>query len=464
MHLGKEADAYLLMKSTLDEFYTKKYAKRYKSDKEHYDRTMHMCIRRLRDKCAQAYIKAKEMNFPEAETQKALFCYLDLQRTGWKGWKKTKTFAKKVEELKEKLENTARASTSGATTSTPSTSAGGGHPKKSGSKQAPAETASGKKKETKPYSTKPHTAKNESKAEHKPKKSSESNATKPEKEDTKKRLAEQLVKKFKKPKSISLVAAYKLRHIKRSGHFKMSLNRYRTETQSFAMSENIGDLYRRWGSDRSIFRAVLIDDPVFKQRDIFVTLDGQDAATFSKHINFVTVRMKKVHQSGEITTDEVVITPELFNQKGNHFVLRYGWKGDDDREAWLNYSIQVTWSFHGGVEITSPWMSKKSAMVSLEPPFHYRTVSIEGEGDTLRKAGVRHAVVTFTSTVAGKSLTNRVTIKNRGAAPSAIVDIPEGRNGHTTATITWYLKGGKKITSRPIPVTGDILYWDELEV
>ena len=295
----------------------------------------------------------------------------------------------------------------------------------------------------------------------------EASKTKKEKEKGKKRGDQKgiakIAKKMAKPHAISLVASYRLRHIKRSGHFKMTLNRYRTENQAFIMSENIGDLYGRYGHDRSVFRAVLIDDPVFKQRDIFVTLDGQDANTFTRHINFVTVRMKKVHQNGETTTDEVVITPELFNAKGNNFVLRYGWKGDNDREAWLKYQIKATWSFHGGVEIETPWQSRDDAMVALTPPFHYRTITVEGEGGTLRSKGVRHAVIEFTSTVGGRKITDRITIKNEGTAPSAIVDIPEGPKGKTVAVITWHLKGGKTVTSKPIPVEGDILYWDELE-
>ncbi len=310
------------------------------------------------------------------------------------------------------------------------------------------------KKEEQPLSATPASDKPSSKTE------------KPAKEKEKKeksKEAKPAPKKAKAPHPISLIASYRLKHIKRSGHFKMTLNRFRTETQAFTMSENVGPLYRRWGSDPSVFRAVLIDDPVFKQRDIFVTLDGQDAATFSKHINFVTVRMRKRHQNGAVTTDEVVITPELFNEKGNNFVLRYGWKGDSDREAWLDYEIQTTWSFYGGVEITQPWERRNSAMLSVTPPFRYRTLSIEGDAQSLRAAKVRHAVITFESTIEGKTLKTQVTIRNKGTAPTALVDIPVGLDGKTTATITWYLKGGKKIVSKPIPVVGDILYWDELE-
>lgn len=261
---------------------------------------------------------------------------------------------------------------------------------------------------------------------------------------------------------ISLVASYKLRKIKRSGKLKYQLNHYRNERQAFAMAENIGDLFDKYGDDSSIFRAVNIDDPVFKQRDILITLDGQDSQTFGKHINFVTVQMKKLHQAGDLTTDEVVITPEIFNAQSNSFMMTYGWKGDDDRNRWINYQYRTIWSFHGGIEVKSDWAEKDSAVLSLKPPHSYRTVSIEGVGETLAKAKVRHAVVKITSYVEGKPIVTQTTVRNIGVAPSSVVDIPEGQDRVSTIDITWYMVGGKKMSAKSTSFEGDIVYWDEL--
>ena len=251
--------------------------------------------------------------------------------------------------------------------------------------------------------------------------------------------------------------------MKRSGKFRYDMKHYRTETQAFAMAENIGDLFSRYGNDPKVFRAVTIDDPVFKQREILVTLDGQDTDTFSRHLNFVTVQMEKHHQSGELTTDEVVITPEKFNNSGNAYSLSYGWKGDDDRQRWLGYSVKTLWSFHGGVEISESWSNKDSAMLSLEPPHRYRTITIEGDAERLSRQGVRHAVVTVTSQIGGQAVTNQVTIRNSGPAPSMVMEIPESRDGlPSEVEITWYLRGGKKLAAPMQLVEGDILYWDEL--
>ncbi len=261
----------------------------------------------------------------------------------------------------------------------------------------------------------------------------------------------------------SLVASYRMKRIKRTGKFTYHMNHYRTEVQAFAMAENIGDLFARFGRDPKIFRAVTIDDPVFKQREILVTLDGQDTRTFTSHLNFVTVQMQKQHQSGDLTTDEVIITPEKFNTSGNAFVLSYGWKGDDDRTKWLDYRVQALWSFHGGVEIRQPWTEVNSAMLALDPPHRYRMITIEGDGQQLSRHGVRHAVVTVTSNINGKPVTNQLTIRNIGPAPAMVMEVPESREGEQSEVqITWYLQGGKKVNAPMQLMEGDILYWDEL--
>jgi len=261
----------------------------------------------------------------------------------------------------------------------------------------------------------------------------------------------------------SLVASYQMKRIKRTGKMVYHMNHYRTETQAFAMAENIGPIYKKYGNDARIFRAVTIDDPVFKQREILVTLDGQDTDTFSKYLNFVTVKMKKRHQAGDTTTGEIVITPETFNASGNHFSMTYGWKDDNDRTAWLNYHYQAIWSFHGGIEIRTPWTETDSPMLALSPPHRYRSISIEGDGETLSDADVRHGVISLNCRIGDKFIPQQVTIRNNSAAPSLILDIPEDPdNPETLIDITWYLKKNRKLCSAQTKLEGDIIYWDEL--
>lgn len=261
----------------------------------------------------------------------------------------------------------------------------------------------------------------------------------------------------------SLVASYQMKNIKRSGKMVYEMNHYRTETQAFAMAENIGDIYSRYGNDAGVFRAVTIDDPVFKQREIVVTLDGQDAETFTKYLNFVTVKMRKRHQNGEVTTGEIAVTPEVFNASGNNFSMTYGYKGDSDRAAWLDYEYQAVWSFHGGVEIRTSWAQADSPMLALTPPHRYRTVSIEGDGDLLSDANVRHGVVTLSCRIGDHYITRQATIRNNSTAPSLVLDIPEDpEDPETRVSITWFLTRSRKVTSEEMQLEGDIIYWDEV--
>ncbi len=270
------------------------------------------------------------------------------------------------------------------------------------------------------------------------------------------------VKKKKTP-GISLIAAYRMRHIKQSGYFYYSLKRYRIERQYQIMSVNIGGLYQRYGHDKRIFRAILLDDPVFKQRNILVTIDGQDSDEFANYVNAVTVELRKHHQFGDVSTDEVVITPELFDSEGNAFFLRYGWKEDHNREAWLKYQYRVVWHLKGGIEITEDWRESSSAAITITPPFRYLPVTIEGESERLGAKGVRHAVVTFISKVNGHEISTQVTLKNTGKASGRIVNVPVPRQGDPPLVlISWHLKGGKEIASGPFPLKGNIIYWDEL--
>ncbi|MBN1377634.1 MAG: tetratricopeptide repeat protein [Gammaproteobacteria bacterium] len=269
------------------------------------------------------------------------------------------------------------------------------------------------------------------------------------------------VRKDKSP-GFSLVASYKMRRIKRSGKLVYQMNQMRSETQSFVMTENIGNLYHQWGKDKGIFRAVTIDDPVFKQRDIVVTLDGQDIDSFSRYLNFVTVKLRKTHQAGHVTRDEVIITPELFSRSGNHFVLHYGWHDDDNRDRWLSYEYQVSWSFHGGNEINSGWLQASDAMLALTPPHRYRAITFEADGKSLRDADVRHAVITVNSDLQGKTVTRTETVKNTGEFPVAHLVVPQQDDKLPQVQITWYLKGGKTIKGNSQPLESNIVYWDEL--
>ena len=270
-------------------------------------------------------------------------------------------------------------------------------------------------------------------------------------------------RKGSRPFGFSLIASYRMKKIKQSGTFTMNFNQYLEVKQPVVMAENLGDLYARYGDDPKVFRAVNVDDPVFRQREVLVTLDGQDADDFDRYVNFVTVQLKKVHENGEETLDEVVIRKENFNASGNSFVLLYGWKGDADREKWLRYRYRADWSFHGGVTWQGDWRESDQPMIALAPPYSYRRITLEADPEVFRERGVRHATVKLYYTLFGKEMTKQVTIKSRSKSFSVPLDYIHPRDDLGYAyEISWHLRGGTSVSSGRRRGDADILYCDEI--
>ena len=137
--------------------------------------------------------------------------------------------------------------------------------------------------------------------------------------------------------SLSIAVSYELKQERRKGVYKIDLNKYTETTRSMPFAYNPGNVK---SSCESCFLEVNIEDPLMKQREITATLGGTNAADFSSYINFVNVILKKKHQNGQETVDEVKIDKSKFNATGNFFKMLYGWKGDDDRWNGWNTNIK----------------------------------------------------------------------------------------------------------------------------
>ena len=261
----------------------------------------------------------------------------------------------------------------------------------------------------------------------------------------------------------SLVASYQMKRIKTSGHLVFEMNHMRNETQAFAMTENIGDLYRRWGRDPQVFRAVNIDDPVFKQREILVTLDGQDQATFSEHVNFVSVQLEKRHQSGEVTTDEVVISPQLFEARGQCLLPALRLEGRRQPRALAGLQRQdglvVPWRHRDPFGLGGAGHADAGAGTAASVPHgddrRGGRSADRGGGAARRRQGHEPG--------GGREQVQEATIRNRGPVPTAVLEVAEDPEGPaSTVEITWYLEGARTVSAPPLPLAGDLVYWDEL--
>ncbi|MEO0330107.1 MAG: hypothetical protein AAF223_00250 [Bacteroidota bacterium] len=212
------------------------------------------------------------------------------------------------------------------------------------------------------------------------------------------------------PPSIAIAAAYELKKERHKGSFSLDLSKSMLEKLNYPFSGEFGS---ELVGCETCFHKVNLDDPLFQQRSIVAFVDGLNAEDFGEYINFVSVTLKKEHQGGAATLDEVRIDRNNFNREGNNFTLLYGWKDDPQREQWLDYHYQTVWSFFGGVTLEVPEQSSQATAINLAPPFQRKRVSLEADPELLKEAEVRLVNVKVFYKLGGKAMTKQVTINIR---------------------------------------------------
>ena len=258
-------------------------------------------------------------------------------------------------------------------------------------------------------------------------------------------------------------ASYKLRKLERSGTLVMNLNHYSSEVMTTVMAANVGDLYKRYGDDPGMFKTVSIDDPLYKQREIYVTIDGATAADFKDYINYVSVKIRKEHAGGAVSVDEIVLDAVKFNEKKNSYRSVYAWKDDKSMEDWLRYKYKTVWHYRGNLRSESGWMDEATSVLAVAPTAVNRRISIEGDPDLLADENIRYAKLDFRYTIFGQPKRKQLTIRTRaGSFPQTFTYIAEVGNDDYTYDLTWIQRGGKRLEVKDVTESAEVIYVDEL--
>ncbi|GAG48462.1 unnamed protein product, partial [marine sediment metagenome] len=203
-------------------------------------------------------------------------------------------------------------------------------------------------------------------------------------------------------RTFSVHAGYKMNELHRTGKLVMNLNHYSSEEMTTVMAANIGDLYKRYGDDPAHFKSVSLDDPLYKQREVYVTIDGATAADFKDYINYVSVTLRKQHAGGALSVNEIVLDAVKFNEKKNSYRTNYLWKDDTDMEEWLRYDYKTVWHYRGNLRSESGWTNEATSVLAVAPTAVQRRISLEGDPELLAEADVRYAKLDFRYTIFGQ--------------------------------------------------------------
>ncbi len=260
---------------------------------------------------------------------------------------------------------------------------------------------------------------------------------------------------------LSVSAGYKYRNIKKGGKSTISFNSRNNVDRKHLIAFNIGNLYRRFGTDERFFKTVRLDDPDFQTREIHIGIDGELVPEFDRLINSVTVQLRKRHQNGQETLREARILKSSLQATGPS-VIQYGWQGDTDRQAWYAYDYKAIYQFQGGKRYETDWAAQSGAMINLFVPYERRSIRLEGDAVLLHNLQVRAMQVKIDYPFFGETRRLQQTLKPDEllAAKPFEITLPRGA-GSFNYQITWFLQDG---SSRNASGTweSDILFVDNL--
>jgi hypothetical protein len=265
-----------------------------------------------------------------------------------------------------------------------------------------------------------------------------------------------------KGSSIAIVASFQMKEEHRSGNFRIDLNKWTSDHITSRFDENIGNL-SQYMNDPLHFRQVNLDDPLFRQREIVAFVDGYNVTDFKKYINFVSVHLHKKHEGGDVTDDEIRIDRYNFNDNGNYFKMLYGWKGDNNREKWMDYQYEVLWSFFGDNLIKENMKTTSFNTINLSPPLVRRSVELQADETLLKDAGVRLVTVNIYYKIGEKEFVEQGALNPAKGLLSEKVDYLSLNNDlNYTYDVTWRLTGNKVVKSDRLKSGESIIFVDEL--
>lgn len=262
---------------------------------------------------------------------------------------------------------------------------------------------------------------------------------------------------------LSLTESYRLKEMSSSGHTVLNFNHQAVSKRTALITFNIGDLYKKYGEDGNYFKSVNLADPIYSQREVLVSVDGSLLNDFDKYINSVSVTIKKDHENGTSTIGEVVVDRNTFTQKANRFSVVYGWDGDKDRAKWLEYQYRVRWSFLDGAVLEEDWRTTNSPMINVVPPYERHEVSVEGDPQTMKQAGVRYSLVKVSYDFFGKTKTKQILIRVKDKPVQETIELiqPKGEYRYTYE-VKWGLQEGQEISKPPTDDSSGIIFIDEM--
>lgn len=162
-------------------------------------------------------------------------------------------------------------------------------------------------------------------------------------------------------------------------------------TQEFTLTENLADDYDQVRDNKSCVNTVLLDDPFFEHRDIYLILDLDAEEMFGKELNYVTVdiRKRRSEKDAHEFSSQITFDNKFFKETGNRAVVTYS-KAQDDSPEVFEYKVQ--WSLRGGrvFPADTSWTKGRWEGVTLAPPVAPTPIRFEADLEDMKNLDIKN--------------------------------------------------------------------------
>lgn len=259
-----------------------------------------------------------------------------------------------------------------------------------------------------------------------------------------------------------LNVGYQYKEHRTTGKSNMVFNGRSAVNRNHYITFNAGNLYKKYGDNKEIFKDVPLWDPAFQQRDVYVGVDGNIEKEFDKMLNSVTVKLNKAHQNGDNTLKEVLLTKDTYKASNGKIAMKYLNHEDADKSEWLNYKYKTTWKFIGGGTYNEDWKTESASMINLYTPFQRRRIELSGDLNTLKEQNIRAVAVKISYDFFGDAKSKHLTLYPTDNISEKFFEItlPKGTDD-VNYTITWYVKNEAPKQKQGIDQYG-LIFLDEI--
>ncbi len=263
--------------------------------------------------------------------------------------------------------------------------------------------------------------------------------------------------------ALTIVASYRMKRVRQSGRFTIDLNKYTVGSIEHRFDENIGNLTAYLGDER-VFRTVNITETAHQQREIPVFVDGLNVSDFGEYINFVTVVLRKRHDNGTFSNDEIRIDRNNFQQSANNFKMVYARLADSPDSNFEQYEYRTIWSFFGGATVDEDWQSGTANAITVVPPYQRRSVFLDADAADIASANVRSVDIRLYYQLGDREQSKRVSLRPRdGQGLSDVVTFMlPAEEYEYEYEINWRLQDGSRQSTGRVATDEATLYFDEL--